>query len=387
MPHTYWRPRRRFYKKTFAGRELTSKKWKKCPLCRDSPPKPGDHHPFSLRRGTFVKSFPADLRAERHYPKSLLQSTLRRGAAKFRKFFACRLVIERRILRRIVAVAPNGRGVRTVTVGFPRKRAGRSPTTASTPIAVSGFTVRTGLQPIRSAARRSANMIPGYQDPDRVGPTGPADPGLSLLAVQSLDGRPIAVVANYSMHYFEWKPVSADYFGLFCKELAERIGPQNQVPPPVVMLSQGTAGDQQWFDFSQPAKSPSINVYTEGVAKVAHNAYKTIQYRDDITLAMADWRRSRGEGRGLRKADRAAIPHGRILANAAAQSKCVFRTDSDFRSIPVFFKAVGLVRTGKIGKLKTIRMSVPCWNLRFPCSQPCPSRRNWITTCGRVRRR
>ena len=133
-----------------------------------------------------------------------------------------------------------------------------------------------------------ANMIPGYQDPDRVGPTGPADPGLSLLAVQSLDGRPIAVVANYSMHYFEWKPVSADYFGLFCKKLAERIGSQNQVPPPVVMLSQGTAGDQQWFDFSQPAKSPTIDAYAEGVAKVAHNAYKTIQYRDDITLAMAE---------------------------------------------------------------------------------------------------
>lgn len=135
-----------------------------------------------------------------------------------------------------------------------------------------------------------ANMIPGYQDPDRIGPAGPCDSGLSLLAVQSLDGRPIAVLANYSMHYFEWKPVSADYFGLFCEKLARRIGDQEHVSPPVVILSQGTAGDQQWFDFSQPQRSPSIDDYTEGVAKIAYDAYKTIQFRDDVSLAMAEQR-------------------------------------------------------------------------------------------------
>jgi predicted dehydrogenase len=56
------------------------------------------------------------------------------------------------------------------------------------------------------------------------------------------------------------------------------------------------------------------------------------------------------------------IAHGRILADAAAKAKCVFRTDSEFRSIPTWFKAVSLVRTGKIGQLKTIRTVAPCWN-------------------------
>jgi len=56
-----------------------------------------------------------------------------------------------------------------------------------------------------------------------------------------------------------------------------------------------------------------------------------------------------------------AIAHGRVLADAAAKAKTVFRTDSNFRSEPELFKAVSLVRTGKIGQLKTIRISVPIY--------------------------
>ena len=41
------------------------------------------------------------------------------------------------------------------------------------------------------------------------------------------------------------------------------------------------------------------------------------------------------------------ISHGRILADAAAKAKCVFRTDSEFRSIPHLHKAVSLVRTAR----------------------------------------
>ena len=66
------------------------------------------------------------------------------------------------------------------------------------------------------------------------------------------------------------------------------------------------------------------------------------------------------------------IAHGRILANAAAKAKCVFRTDSEFRSKPAFFKAVGLVRTGKIGQLKTIRFTVPSWNTPLPMQPTMP---------------
>jgi predicted dehydrogenase len=67
-----------------------------------------------------------------------------------------------------------------------------------------------------------------------------------------------------------------------------------------------------------------------------------------------------------------AIAHGRVLANAAAKAKTVFRTDSNFRSEPELFRAVSLVRTGKIGKLKTIRISVPIYPSRIPDETPVP---------------
>ncbi len=66
------------------------------------------------------------------------------------------------------------------------------------------------------------------------------------------------------------------------------------------------------------------------------------------------------------------IKHGRILADAAAKAKCVFRTDSEFRSIPSWHKAVALVRTGKIGQLKTIRTVAPCWNEPLPMQPTMP---------------
>ena len=69
-----------------------------------------------------------------------------------------------------------------------------------------------------------ANMHPGYQNADFVGPSGPTDPWLSVLSIRSVDHQPIAVLANFSMHYFGTAPVSADYFGRFCAELERRTG-------------------------------------------------------------------------------------------------------------------------------------------------------------------
>ena len=69
-----------------------------------------------------------------------------------------------------------------------------------------------------------ANMHPGYQNPDFIGPSGPADKELSLLAIQSLDGRPIAVLANYSMHFCGSSHVCSDYYGKFAEKFSKKTG-------------------------------------------------------------------------------------------------------------------------------------------------------------------
>jgi len=133
-----------------------------------------------------------------------------------------------------------------------------------------------------------ANMHPGYQNPDVIGPAGPVDPALTVLSVQSRAGRPIAVLANYSMHYYGATPVSADYFGRFGTALAKRIGAERVDPPFVGIMSQGTSGDQMWMDYGQPKKDPGLDVYAQEVARGAHLAYQGITYHDWVPLAMAE---------------------------------------------------------------------------------------------------
>ncbi len=133
-----------------------------------------------------------------------------------------------------------------------------------------------------------ANMHPGYQNPDAIAPAGPVDPALTVLSVQSRNGRPIAVLANYSMHYYGAEPVSADYFGRFAGALAKRIVVQAVNPPFVAIMSQGTSGDQMWMDYGQPRKDPGLDTYADAVARFAHQAYQSINYRDWVPLAMAE---------------------------------------------------------------------------------------------------
>ncbi|QDV33082.1 LamG-like jellyroll fold domain-containing protein [Tautonia plasticadhaerens] len=132
-----------------------------------------------------------------------------------------------------------------------------------------------------------ANMHPGHENPDAIAPSGPADTGLSVIALRSIDGRPLGVLANYSMHYYGTDAVSADYFGRFSRALADRIGGGEDV---VVSMSQGTSGDLMWMDYGAPAPDRDVDSYAEAVARVASEAFESIEYRDDPSLAMAEAR-------------------------------------------------------------------------------------------------
>ena len=133
-----------------------------------------------------------------------------------------------------------------------------------------------------------ANMHPGYQNPDFIGPAGPADTELSLLSVQSLQGRQLAILANYSMHYFGSSQVSADYFGRFADKFTELIDAGGVRPAFVAAMSQGTSGDLHWYDYSKPKESITIEQYSESLARLAVKAYKEIAYRDFCSLGMLE---------------------------------------------------------------------------------------------------
>jgi hypothetical protein len=134
-----------------------------------------------------------------------------------------------------------------------------------------------------------ANMHPGHVNPDAIAPSGPVDPALTVLSIQTAEGKPLALLANYSQHYFGATPVSADYYGRFAAALARKIGAEQGGNPFVGIMSQGTSGDQMWMDYGKPRSDPGIDRYAEEVAESAWQAYKSIsKYDDHASLAMAE---------------------------------------------------------------------------------------------------
>jgi hypothetical protein len=136
-------------------------------------------------------------------------------------------------------------------------------------------------------------MNPPVASPNLVKPAGPTDPDIGFLAVSSTSGRPIALLANYSLHYVGGVPnghVSADYFGAFARRMARLLEHDGQTPPFVPMLSNGTSGDVNNIDVRGGQKRLPDYVRMELVAnQVAAEVFKAMQgieYRDTVPLEM-----------------------------------------------------------------------------------------------------
>lgn len=134
-------------------------------------------------------------------------------------------------------------------------------------------------------------MNPGRASKDLDRPSGPTDPEIVLLSVQSPEGRPIAVMANYSLHYVGGVPgghISADYFALFCDRLQQLLGADRQSPPFVAMLANGTSGNINNIDFSRPGvrEEPyaKMKLVADDVAAVAFKALQGVTYHDWVPL-------------------------------------------------------------------------------------------------------
>ncbi len=66
-----------------------------------------------------------------------------------------------------------------------------------------------------------------------------------------------------------------------------------------------------------------------------------------------------GKHVSLEKPISTCIAHGRRLVETIKKSKVITRNDSEFRTLPDMWKAVEVVRNGRIGKLRKIYVAVP----------------------------
>ncbi|WP_417390887.1 hypothetical protein [Gimesia sp.] len=127
-----------------------------------------------------------------------------------------------------------------------------------------------------------------------VKPAGPIDPEISFISVQSLEGRPLALLANYSLHYVggvKKGEISSDYFGIFSEKIGSLIGASPEEDSFVGMLSNGTSGDINNINFSQPGKRmqayEKMTQVADLVAKRVADAYKGVKYQTWVPLGSA----------------------------------------------------------------------------------------------------
>ncbi|MHC4206265.1 MAG: hypothetical protein ACYSTT_16565, partial [Planctomycetota bacterium] len=134
-----------------------------------------------------------------------------------------------------------------------------------------------------------AQMNPGHNNANAVRPTGPADPDVTILSVQTLDGRPLALLGNYSTHYAGAPALSADYFAVFANEIGRLIGAKGDKPRFVGIMSNGTSGDANCNDYMRSERRKYDHVAVgKQVAQAAFEAYKTIEYHNWVPLEMRE---------------------------------------------------------------------------------------------------
>lgn len=141
--------------------------------------------------------------------------------------------------------------------------------------------------------QEQAKMNPGVNNPNLVKPAGPVDPEISFISVKSQDDQPIALLANYSLHYVGGVPsgvISADYFGVFAERMSELLSNRWQDPPFVGILTNGTSGDVNNVNV-QPKEPKRYKPY-EKMKLVAFEAadavmaqLSSVKYADWVPLA------------------------------------------------------------------------------------------------------
>jgi neutral ceramidase len=114
-------------------------------------------------------------------------------------------------------------------------------------------------------------------------PVSPVDPQVSFLAIKTLDDKWISILANYSVHYAADIPentISADFFGEVHKQLKEKLNAGDGF---VGIMSNGTSGDVNTFDFTLERNYPKEPYAKSGL--IANDISDSII----VSLKMCKW--------------------------------------------------------------------------------------------------
>lgn len=182
-------------------------------------------------------------------------------------------------------------------------------------------------------------MNPGRANPNMLKPSGVPDPEVSFISVQSKEGKPIALLANYSLHYVGGvggRHISADYFAVFADRIQELLKADRQDPPFVGIMSNGTSGNVNNVNYGGQAEKHApyekMRIVADDLAREVFRVHNKIEFHDWVPLAAAsekltlnvrrpDTRMIENAKNSLKKPESAKLvhPHEKIYAERLLQ--------------------------------------------------------------------
>lgn len=129
-------------------------------------------------------------------------------------------------------------------------------------------------------------MNPPRMSPDLLEPAGPTDPSVTVLSIRTADDKPLALFANYSLHYVgDLPPLSADYFGVFADSATGKLKAGKDF---VGILSNGTSGDVNNINFRAETQKTKpgdrCRLVADAVATVAAKVAEKADSLDSLSL-------------------------------------------------------------------------------------------------------
>ncbi len=164
-------------------------------------------------------------------------------------------------------------------------------------------------------------MNPPRGSDTMVKPAGLTDPEISFIAIQDLAGKPLGLLANYSLHYVggtNANEVSADYFGIFAKRIEALLMDSEGETPFVGMMTNGTSGDINNINFREIGKQrkpyEKMTEVARKAADVVVKAYQDVEYQSWIPMSAA----TKSIDLGVRKPSAAEVAEAKeVVAKAA----------------------------------------------------------------------
>lgn len=153
--------------------------------------------------------------------------------------------------------------------------------------------LKEGTMPVNPFGQTTerVKMNPGGGSPNLVEPAGPTDPTVSFVAVREAGGRMLSVYSAYSLHYVGGcgdAHISADYFGMYCEALKKMQKGAEQEPAFVAMMANGTSGDVNNVNFTnpRPRREPYAQMadVARDIAVKVNAALSGLEWKSAITL-------------------------------------------------------------------------------------------------------